>query len=572
MATTVKGASGLAAAVAAVVAIGVTACGPSGPTETATPGPRSPVTAVTATMTVGSLPLSIVIDAAAGEAYVPNSGDGTVSVIATDTREVVDTIALRSSPAGLGYGPLDLALDPNAGALYATCDGLVVIDTATHDAVDTIDVGPGLGPVEVDPETGSVYVGVTGEYGTTVAVVDPEARAVTETIDVGLWPSDMTFDSTTGTLYVAHQGDNSGVSSIDTATNEVTATASVGGVPISVAGLAADPAAAAVYVATGGMPGNGAVEVIDAVTHAITATIAVPAGATGVAVDPAADALYVTNNGRVVSVIDRSTREVIGTILVDAQAFGVAVDPTTGSAFVSSISSSGMGTVSVLDAVEPETAPAPAAVDLTMADDGTTVRIELGGLVVVRLPDDTGQWSVNSSTWAENNFLELCNGRDTCTDEGCSRASDLLVYRAIGTGKAQLSLVSMNATFDVLVATTEPADDASPGWAEVEVTQADDGGTLDLALGDTLAVRLPSQIGRGMRWFLANDEEIPMTSCGAGAWGPDWPAPEDAVYLEVLEFVPVATGTTDLRLEYRDTTAPDAPPQDTFTLTVQVDR
>jgi predicted secreted protein len=231
-------------------------------------------------------------------------------------------------------------------------------------------------------------------------------------------------------------------------------------------------------------------------------------------------------------------------------------------------------TVSVLDAVEPETGPAPASVDLTMADDGETVRVEMGGLVVVRLPDDADLWSVSDATWAgqAGTFVELCGRRDTCAREGCTRSSDLLVFRAIGTTKSRLSLVSMNGRFDVQVATAEPAADASPGWAEVEVTQADDGATLDLTLGDTLTIRLPSQVGLGMGWFLANEEAIPMTSCGAGAWGPDWPAPEDAVYLEVFEFVPVATGTTDLLLEYRDTAAPDAPPQDTLTLTVQVDR
>ncbi len=564
--------SRVATAAAAVLAVGLAAaCGTSGPVPSAYTGSGLPVTAVTATITVGSSPLSIVIDVAAGEAYVGNSGDGTVSVIATDTREVIDTITLGPSTSGVS-GPLDLALDPNTGALYATFDGLLVIDTATHDVLDTIDVGPGVGPVEVDPETGTVYVGVTGNYGTTVAVVDPETRRVSDTVEVGLWPSAMTLEPRSGTLYVAHQGERSGISSIDTATNEVTATVDVGGVPISVAGLAADPDAGTVYVATGGMPGAGAIEVIDAVAHEITATIAVPAGATGLAVDPEADALYVTNNDRTVSVVDRSTREVIDTILVDAQALGIAVDHTTGAVFVSGWGTG--STVSVLETVEPEPGPPPASIDLSMADDGETVRVALGGLVVVRLPDDADLWSVSDTTWAGNagTVVELCSRRDTCAREGCTRSSDLLAFRAIGTTKSRVSLVSMNSRFDVLVTTAGPADDASPGWADVEVTKADDGAVLDLALGDTLAVRLPSQIGLGMGWFLANEESIPMTSCGAGAWGPDWPAPVDAVYLEVLEFVPVSTGTTNLFLEYRDTAAPDAPPQDTFTLTVRVDR
>ncbi len=119
--------------------------------------------------------------------------------------------------------------------------------------------------------------------------------------------------------YVANKGAGT-VSVIDTSTNAVTATVTVGSNPF---GIAITPNGSYAYVAN---EGAGTVSVIDTSTNVVTATVTVGTQPTGVAITPNGSYAYVANNGSAsVSVIDTSTNVVTATVTVGTGPRGVAI-------------------------------------------------------------------------------------------------------------------------------------------------------------------------------------------------------------------------------------------------------
>ncbi|MBM3983936.1 MAG: PqqD family peptide modification chaperone, partial [Planctomycetes bacterium] len=90
--------------------------------------------------------------------------------------------------------------------------------------------------------------------------------------------------------YVAN-GTSGNVSVIDTASNTVTATITVGSNPY---GVAVNPAGTRAYITN---YGSGNVSVIDTASNTVTATITVGSTPYGVAVNPAGTRAYITNYG-----------------------------------------------------------------------------------------------------------------------------------------------------------------------------------------------------------------------------------------------------------------------------------
>ncbi|MCP3912597.1 MAG: hypothetical protein GY713_16780 [Actinomycetia bacterium] len=110
-------------------------------------------------------------------------------------------------------------------------------------------------------------------------------------------------------VYVANSGGGvSPVSVIDTTTNTVTATVTVGAVPSGVA-----VSGSRAYVVNRG----GNVSVIDTSTNTVIATVTVGNSPTGVALSDDASRAYVANrDSGNVSVIDTGTNTVIATVTV----------------------------------------------------------------------------------------------------------------------------------------------------------------------------------------------------------------------------------------------------------------
>jgi YVTN family beta-propeller protein len=150
-------------------------------------------------------------------------------------------------------------------------------------------------------------------------------------------------------MYVANNGVNT-VSLIDTTTNTVIDTITVGNGPV---GIVYDPDNNLMYVANQEDGTNdGTVSVIDTTTtppSVIGSPITVGVSPTGIAYDPINQDIFVTNQGgNTVSVIDTDTNTVIDTITVGSQPLGIAYDSINHRMYVANF---GIGddTVSVIN-------------------------------------------------------------------------------------------------------------------------------------------------------------------------------------------------------------------------------
>jgi YVTN family beta-propeller protein len=127
--------------------------------------------------------------------------------------------------------------------------------------------------------------------------------------------------------YVTNSGSNT-VSVIDTATNTVVTTVTVGsGSPQAVA---VTPDGKHAYVT---IPGSYSVSVIDTATNTVVATVTVGTNPFAVAVTPDGNHAYVANiSSSNVSVIDTATNTVVATVTVGNGPTGVGIIPPSASA------------------------------------------------------------------------------------------------------------------------------------------------------------------------------------------------------------------------------------------------
>jgi YVTN family beta-propeller protein len=154
--------------------------------------------------TAGSGPLAVAVSPAganAGDVYVANYYDGTISVI-NPAGNVINVIPAGSGPNG--SGPVSLAVAPagtgNAGTVYVADEGgaVTVINPAgTVTDVITVGLGPTPSAVAVCPSgvnAGDVYVTTRGnnEFPGAVSVISPGGTVI-ETITVGGDPYGLAF-------------------------------------------------------------------------------------------------------------------------------------------------------------------------------------------------------------------------------------------------------------------------------------------------------------------------------------------------------------------------------------------
>ncbi len=200
---------------------------------------------------VGDRPLAAALNLDMSRLYVANSGSGTVSVIATDTLTLIDTIQVGGDPLGvtvssagklyvaLGYdgnevavydlttdtppssitvgsGPYGVAASPDGARVYVTNfrdDTVSVIDTATDTVTETTDnVGDSPYGVVVAPDNSRAYVANTGSDTLTIVGADI-SRSVGDWLGVVEEPLGLAVSGDGTRLYVAHGG---GVTVVDT--------------------------------------------------------------------------------------------------------------------------------------------------------------------------------------------------------------------------------------------------------------------------------------------------------------------------------------------------------------------
>jgi YVTN family beta-propeller protein len=220
---------------------------------------------------------------------VTNYGHGSVSIIDTDSCEVVETVAGVDEPFAIAAGanrayvssvsraydsiqvidvstntvvathPLalsvsDLAVSADGRYVYASRNGarsadLAVLDTTTE-RVEVIDIAGASGTpgtttecVRISPDGARVYVGTNGPAGGRLVVIGAPARrrsrdggaqagwSIVGTIDIGLPVRDVAISPDGALAYVANCCPELGVvvDVVDTATSKITSTRKLGG-------------------------------------------------------------------------------------------------------------------------------------------------------------------------------------------------------------------------------------------------------------------------------------------------------------------------------------------------------
>ncbi len=194
---------------------------------------------------------------------------------------------------------------------------------------------------------------VTNSGDKTVSVIDTTTNAVVATISVGLEPVDVAIVPDGTRAFVVDMGDNA-VSVIDTATNTAITTIPVGSKP---RGIAISPDGARAYVSNSG---DKTVSVIDTTANAVAGSpIEVGEEPDGIAISPDGSRAFVAQRGGNVSVIDTATNAVVGSVPDALAPSRVAIGPRGGRGFVTD---SGSNSVTAFNPISGNVVGAPIAV------------------------------------------------------------------------------------------------------------------------------------------------------------------------------------------------------------------
>ena len=247
---------------------------------------------VIATISVGDNPTSIAFDSENNRMYVLNRGDDNISVISTETYEVIETVSAAGA-GGNGNTPHSIAFDSANNRMYFLIgnwnfleDAVMVLNTADNSISAKIDVGERPQDIAFDSANNRMYV--TNYNDDTVSVINTANNSVIATVSVGEAPNGIAFDSANNRMYVTNNVDDT-VSVINTANNSVIATISAGNNPNH---LAFDPVNNRMYVTSGT---DDTVSVIDTATNSVIDTIPVGDNPNFIAFDPVNNRMYVTN-------------------------------------------------------------------------------------------------------------------------------------------------------------------------------------------------------------------------------------------------------------------------------------
>lgn len=459
---------------------------------------------VLATVTAGSEPRAIAVNAAANRIYVANELSGDVTVIDGASNAVVATVAVGPSPQYIAVSPAtNRVFVSNAGD--AT---LSVIDGATL-AVRTLAIGS-TGPVAVNERRNQVYVVRTGNADE-VTLVDgtaltwytaatdsyvPMDLAVDEALDrlyvahyasgdvrvvdlastsdhpptvsIGVWsrPTRVALNAAAKRLFVIGEDPRGPISIIDTAANKGIASFAPAGHAQAPRAVVVNPATNKAYAAFA-----NEVVVIDGNTHAL-AFLPMPTPV-AVAVNPATNRVYAPNAAGSVTVIDGATGAT-SSLAVPAGARAVAVNTTTNRIYVA-----GIGGVTIIDGAAPVSGPAP-----------TAPAVNAQGLWWASPPGSESGWGLNLAhqgdilfgTWftydtdGSGMWLVMSNG----TKVGANSYAGTL-YRTTGP--------TFNAGFDASKVTRTPV-----GNATLTFTDADNAVLTATVNGVELVKRITRQV------------------------------------------------------------------------------
>lgn len=219
-----------------------------------------------------------------GNAWIPNSGSGSLSKVDLRTNRVVATIRVGDHAAWLGRcgGTLTVHDVPHGSFLIRRCElpsavavGAGSVWVTKNDDNSVLRIDPTTGRVQAIIPTGislfDLAAGRTGAWATdlsgSVVHIDASSNRVIATLHVGGQPSGLAV--TDDSVWIARSYDNT-VARVDPASNSVTAVVAVDLRPVTLtSGLGS------IWVRNAWREGPGTVSRIDPRTDRVVATIAV---------------------------------------------------------------------------------------------------------------------------------------------------------------------------------------------------------------------------------------------------------------------------------------------------------
>jgi YVTN family beta-propeller protein len=253
--------------------------------------------------------------------------------------------------------------------------------------------------IETLPACAEPFAYVTNSTSNDVSVIDTATNTVASTVTVGSVPIAVAIAPNGNLAYVTNFG-SSNVSVIDTATNTVVTTVPVGAGP---QGLAVTPNGANIYIANSG---SDSVSVFDTVTNTVSTTISVGAFPRNVTISPDGTYAYITNHlSDNVSVINTATDTVSSVVTVGSRPLDVAITPDGAYAYVTNLGfisgATSFSSVSVIDTalntVTTTLTPGDFPRGVAITPDGSYVYVVVGGD-----PDDPTSANVSVINTATN--------------------------------------------------------------------------------------------------------------------------------------------------------------------------
>lgn len=237
-------------------------------------------------------------------ANVPSYPGGAMQIDVSGDSVAAETPSSDRSAPNLGNNPTYAAILPNLSRVFVASAGSVTpggVDVVSSfspqfqgsvssglSAVSSINLPPGSQPVFINTsQSNALYV--ANYNSNSVAAINTATNAVSNTASVGVNPVALAETPDGLKVYVANQGGNS-VSSLNTADlSPNTVTGFTGTTPVWVV---ARGDSQKVYVLT---QGDGQLITIDTATDAVSSSLPVGAGANFIFFDPHLNRLYVTN-------------------------------------------------------------------------------------------------------------------------------------------------------------------------------------------------------------------------------------------------------------------------------------
>ncbi len=252
--------------------------------------------------------------------FLAHLGDSAVTVVDTQSRQVITTISGIEDVHGV------LAV-PELGRVYATATGanqVVVIDAKTLKVIARASTGAYPDGMAYAPAVHQLYI--SDEHDGTDTVVDTVTNQRVATIKIGRETGNTQYDAASRHIFANSQG-NGELVEIDPATNTVVARTALPGARGN-HGLYIDAASRRAFIAC---EGNNKLIVLDLASRRIFATFNLGGEPDVLAFDPAPGWLYVAGESGIVSLfkVEPGKVSMLAEAYLGANAHVVAVDPAT---------------------------------------------------------------------------------------------------------------------------------------------------------------------------------------------------------------------------------------------------